>query len=60
MRGQDPDRNCLRNDLEPAVGTCYKNTFGEWHCLIVGAGVFTQAYQPPAAGGRQCRGGVVT
>ena len=57
MRGQDPDRNYLRSDLEPAVGTCYKNTFGEWHCLIVGAGVFTQADQPPAAGGRQCRGG---
>ena len=51
MLGQDPDRNCLRSDLEPAVGTCYKNTFGEWHCLIMGAGVFTQAYQPPPAGG---------
>src|ERR1019366_400263 len=44
--GRTP-RNCLRSDLDPAVGTCYKNTFGEWHCLTMGAGVFTQAYQPP-------------
>ena len=51
MLGQDPDRNCLRSDSDPANGTCYKNTFGEWHCLIMGAGVFTQGYQPPPTGG---------
>jgi hypothetical protein len=47
MLGQDPNRNCLRTDSDPATGTCYKNTFGEWHCMLMGAGVFTQGYQPP-------------
>jgi hypothetical protein len=51
MLGQDPNRNCLRTDSDPATGTCYKNTFGEWHCFIQGAGIFTQGYQPPPTGG---------
>ena len=51
MLGQDPDRNCLQSNSDPARGVCYKNTFGEWHCMMMGAGVFTQGYQPPPTGG---------
>ena len=51
MLGQDPARNCIRTDSDPATGTCYKSTFGEWHCFMMGAGVFTQGYQPPPTGG---------
>jgi len=47
MLGQDPDRNCLRTDSPQATGTCYENTFGEWHCAMAGAGTWAAGYQPP-------------
>jgi hypothetical protein len=51
MLGQDPSRNCLRTDTEGAMGNCYKNTFGEWRCLIVGVGAMAPGYQPPPTAG---------
>jgi hypothetical protein len=51
MLGQDPDRNCLRTDADSALGNCYRNTFGEWRCLIMGAGVLAPGYQPPPTSG---------
>jgi len=52
MLGADPSRNCLRTDNTQATGTCYVNTFGEWHCAMPGGtGVFMPGNQPPPAGG---------
>ena len=49
MLGQDPNRNCIRTDTPQATGTCYESTFGEWHCLMGGAGTFMSGYQLPPA-----------
>jgi hypothetical protein len=51
MLGADPNRNCLRTDTAPASGTCYVNTFGEWHCAMAGTGAFMPGAQPPPVGG---------
>jgi|SRR6185437_12740463 len=50
MLGQDPNKNCMRIDFPNATGTCYKSTFGEWHCSM-GGGTTTTAkgFQAPPA-----------
>jgi hypothetical protein len=51
MLGQDPNKNCLQSNVAHSTGTCYKSTFGEWHCMMMGGAVLSPGYQPPPTGG---------
>ena len=36
-----PSTNCMRTSWANAQGRCWKNSFGEWHCLFPGTQVST-------------------
>jgi hypothetical protein len=38
------------SDLPTAAGYCYKNTFGDWHCSMIGALANAQQLQLPPEG----------
>ncbi|HEV2562657.1 MAG TPA: hypothetical protein VGT78_11005 [Rhizomicrobium sp.] len=51
MLGQDPNRNCIRTDATEATGSCYKSTFDEWHCGMIGRrSAMMPGYQAPPSG----------
>ena len=42
--------NCSVSDLPAAAGYCYKNTFGDWHCSMIGALANARQLQLPPEG----------
>lgn len=49
--GAPAGKNCARNEAVPMTGTCYKDTFGDWHCnLCCQMGSNQRAGYPPPTG----------
>jgi hypothetical protein len=46
--GWTKDRNCFKNTVTSATGRCWKDTFGDWHCILAGEGTSEQHQAPPA------------
>lgn len=42
--------NCVVRDIPAATGYCYKNTFGDWHCAMIGAAAGTRQHVLPPDG----------
>jgi len=47
--GQFPaGKNCNTSDVTNATGMCYKDTFGDWHCVMLGQKTWpSQNHAPP-------------
>jgi hypothetical protein len=42
--------NCVSREIPTASGYCYRNTFGDWHCAMIGAASTTLQHQLPPDG----------
>ena len=41
-------KNCTRHTFSNAGGRCYKDTFGDWHCVLSTGGPPTETLGQPA------------
>jgi hypothetical protein len=49
--GAPAGKNCSRNDAVPMTGSCFKDTFGDWHCnLCCQMGSSAKGGYPPPTG----------
>jgi hypothetical protein len=42
-----PGKSCSRSDVSNATGMCYKDTFGDWHCVMNGQHSWPAPNQAP-------------